>query len=230
MHVCFPTEKIGIGPAPKHPRAVSVELRNGNCELRLGTDSRPVCRIFEGRYLGVDRTLDSSKLGEILEKRSVESGVLVRAVQHIIEHARDDRHGCSIVLDLAADPQTIPGPKLSPPLNTASGEVWIKPVLTGMSRIDGALHIDRTGRLLGFAKILDGNYSEHEDRSRGSRYNSAIRFIEKSGNENVVVIVASEDGPVTVASGETVRALGEQRRKVSSFPNFLEELLAKIEA
>jgi DisA bacterial checkpoint controller nucleotide-binding len=219
-----------LGPVPKHSRAITVRLATGQGELRLGHEKKAVCTFANGRYLGVDKSVDLSKLANVLEGRSISGGqILLRTVQLIVDHARLDRHGCTIVLDLADMPQHLPGPKLTPSLDTTSGEEWIPAVLGGMSRIDGALHLSKTAHLLGFAKILDGDASRSEDRSRGSRYNSAIRFVEKAGNESIVVIVASEDGPVTIVSEETLPYLGDEQYEPACFASDLDGLFAQLD-
>ena len=50
--------------------------------------------------------------------------------------------------------------------------------------------------LHGFACLLDGRSVEGEDRARGARFNSALRFTAE--HENLLVIVVSEDRPVSI--------------------------------
>ena len=52
--------------------------------------------------------------------------------------------------------------------------------------------------------ILDGESSKKTDLSRGARYNSAIRYIEKQKNihKKTFVVVVSEDGYVDCFSSE----------------------------
>ena len=65
-----------------------------------------------------------------------------------------------------------------------------------LARVDGALHIGSDCRLHGFACLLDGRAIAGEDRSRGARYNSALRFTAE--NPNLLVVVVSSDRPVSV--------------------------------
>lgn len=48
----------------------------------------------------------------------------------------------------------------------------------------------------GFASLLDGRSYPGEDRARGARYNSALRYTNE--HENVIVVVVSSDLPVSV--------------------------------
>ena len=62
------------------------------------------------------------------------------------------------------------------------------------SRIDGALLFDQRGTCFGIGVILDGEAGDAGSRSRGARFNSAIRYI-YSGLGRLAV-VHSEDGHV----------------------------------
>ncbi len=64
-----------------------------------------------------------------------------------------------------------------------------------MARIDGALHLTANGNLLAFGCLLDGQQCANEIRSRGARYNSAVRFTRT--NPTAVVLILSSDGPLS---------------------------------
>jgi DNA integrity scanning protein DisA with diadenylate cyclase activity len=68
-----------------------------------------------------------------------------------------------------------------------------------LAKVDGALQIAKDARLYAFACLLDGRTVPGEDRSRGARYNSALRFT--AMHENVIVVVVSADRPVSVFEG-----------------------------
>ena len=63
-------------------------------------------------------------------------------------------------------------------------------------KVDGALHIGRDLHLFGFACLLDGHAIAGEDRARGARFNSALRFT--ALHSNLFVIVVSADRPVSI--------------------------------
>lgn len=65
------------------------------------------------------------------------------------------------------------------------------------STIDGAILLDSKCMCYAFGVILDGHASDRGDRSRGSRYNSAVRY-QQSSKQPCVVVVVSEDGMVDV--------------------------------
>lgn len=69
-----------------------------------------------------------------------------------------------------------------------------------ITNIDGAIYIDINSNCHAIGVILDGTADEkHGDSSRGSRYNSAIKYSLKEGVGNsCVIIVISEDGMVDI--------------------------------
>ena len=66
-------------------------------------------------------------------------------------------------------------------------------VLRLVTNIDGAVLIDPAGSCYGIGAILDGLATAKGDSSRGSRYNSALRYVESS-RYACLAIVVSEDG------------------------------------
>ncbi|SNR57934.1 MULTISPECIES: diadenylate cyclase [Hymenobacter] len=66
-------------------------------------------------------------------------------------------------------------------------------VLRLVTNIDGAVFINPAGTCYAIGAILDGLATEKGDSSRGSRYNSALRYVESS-RYPVLAIVVSEDG------------------------------------
>ena len=65
-----------------------------------------------------------------------------------------------------------------------------------LAKVDGALHVGSDLHMHGFACLLDGRSVPGEDRARGARFNSALRFT--SEHENIIVVVVSSDRPVSV--------------------------------
>ena len=66
-------------------------------------------------------------------------------------------------------------------------------VLRLVTNIDGAVFIEPTGVCYSIGAILDGLATEKGDSSRGSRYNSAVRYVNSSRYPCLAVVV-SEDG------------------------------------
>lgn len=74
-----------------------------------------------------------------------------------------------------------------------------------ISAIDGAILMNPQGVCYAIGVILDGTASTNGDSSRGSRYNSAIRYKEYMVNQkrkNVLIIIVSEDGMCNIEAGK----------------------------
>ncbi len=65
-----------------------------------------------------------------------------------------------------------------------------------LSKVDGALLIRADLHLHAFACLLDGQSVKNEDRARGARFNSALRFTAQ--NIKTIVVVVSSDRPVSI--------------------------------
>ena len=120
------------------------------------------------------------------------------------------------MLDLNEKPEKITGYVLKPPLPLA------KPAMLHMAKslakVDGALHIGADLHLHGFASLLDGQAFGGENRARGARYNSALRYSRE--HPHVIVVVVSADMPVSVLYRGRDRSEDEWRRQpqAGSYP------------
>ena len=91
-------------------------------------------------------------------------------------------------------PANLSGQKVESPINLDTPRFL--DLACSLAKVDGALHLSRDCKLQNFACLLDGNTIPGEDRSRGARYNSALRFTAE--NPNFIVVVVSSDRPVSV--------------------------------
>ena len=70
-------------------------------------------------------------------------------------------------------------------------------VVSSLSLVDGAIFLEPNGICHGFGVILDGIATLNGKLSRGSRYNSAIRYVDTNfGKFPLLAIILSEDGMV----------------------------------
>jgi hypothetical protein len=74
-------------------------------------------------------------------------------------------------------------------------------VLRLVTNIDGAVLVDPQGTCFAIGAILDGLATEKGDSSRGSRYNSALRYVETARYPTLAVVV-SEDGWIDLISSK----------------------------
>ena len=119
---------------------------------------------------------------------------LFKIATKIVHNAEKEKYGCTLVIDLNEQPILISGHHLREPLDLTHEELL--GMAKDLAKVDGALHIGADLHLHGFACLLDGHAVAGEDRSRGARYNSALRFT--SENPNLIVIVVSMDRPVSI--------------------------------
>jgi DNA integrity scanning protein DisA with diadenylate cyclase activity len=171
-------------------KAMTVKFEHGigivNC---LG---ETICKIVDGKFrcADVQNVFDLTKT--YLDAAVAEECIL--CIQTILETARTKRHGCTVVVDLESSAQVINGERLKTPF--LAGDEQIKNIVENMGKVDGAVHIDQKGQIHGFGCLLDGSMSNNEDRSRGARYNSALRFSQARAASFLFVV--SSDGPLTI--------------------------------
>jgi hypothetical protein len=193
-------------------------ISDGNTIFGIARGALPACRItadFHGRHgfirLNGDLVcsfsdgsfhskthrakmvqLEESLLESIIDSDSVHD--VFKMIARIVHYAETQKYGCTIVLDLNDPPIGIPGQHLAVPVDLRE-EIY-QHLAESLARVDGALHIGADQRLYAFACLLDGRSVPSEDRARGARFNSALRFT--ATNPNVIVIVVSADHPVSV--------------------------------
>jgi hypothetical protein len=66
-------------------------------------------------------------------------------------------------------------------------------IVARVTGIDGSVLVDPTGYCHAIGVILDGTATSEGDRSRGARYNSAVKYLASTDAATVIRLV-SEDG------------------------------------
>jgi len=183
-------------------------------------NGEPVCSFRDGSYHSFNHQAKLVQLEELLLDLNIvphESvHLLFQCINKIIHHAEKGKHGCTLVIDHNNPVLQISGQHLTAPLDLRL-EHNIE-LAQSFSKLDGALHIGTNMELYAFGCILDGFTIPGEDRARGARFNSALRF--SSQYKNVIVIVVSEDKPVSVVqSGIELKAQCEYRPTSSCLGN-----------
>jgi hypothetical protein len=186
---------VGISCDALPPGTIIADYQGRHGFLLL--DDEVICSFEEGVFHSTNRRANLVQFEEAL----LESGLtedhqlnLMRIVSHIVRHARERKHGCTLAVDLRAVPRNLAGQTLQTPLDLRC-EDHLR-LATSLSKIDGALHISGTGELHNFACLLDGRTVPGENRARGARFNSALRFT--AANDDMIVIVVSSDRPVSI--------------------------------
>ena len=163
--------------------------------LRLNEET--ICSFSDGRFKSSTHQANLVNVEEILLESSLDdetSSRLYKIITSVVHCAENHEHGCTLVLDLNEQPVRISGQMLEKPLDLVLSQNL--ELTKSLAKVDGALHIGADACLHGFACLLDGRTVPGEDRARGARYNSALRFT--SEHDNIVVVVVSSDRPVSV--------------------------------
>lgn len=135
------------------------------------------------------------QLREVIERtfRGVEGEDVERSCD-LVEYAVGLNRGCMLVFvaDAREEAGRLGGQAVEiQPLRATNEFIEIA------TAIDGAILLDSRCDCHAFGVILDGHASDRGDRSRGSRYNSAVRY-QQSSKQPCVAVVVSEDGMVDV--------------------------------
>jgi hypothetical protein len=107
--------------------------------------------------------------------------------------AAGQKHGCMLVISSAAAEEA---KRLDNQCTRVDPFPLDDAVLDLVTSIDGSVLIDTAGNCHAIGVILDGMASTKCSPERGSRYNSAIRYV--FGRSDAMAIVKSEDGMISV--------------------------------
>ena len=161
----------------------------------------------EGQYKIPEEVAEKSLQDTYKEKVEKECGGSSEEINKLIEMARKQMHGTSLVvfenngklndemkrLDRVGRLRRIRKKKLD------------ELELLSVTSIDGALFMDLEGWCYAIGVILDGRASVKGDRGRGSRYNSMVTYVNQINKrkENCFGIVISEDKKIDIITTTT---------------------------
>lgn len=184
---------VAVGPLPEFHLLAEFHGSHGFIQIPGET----ICSFSDGSFKSSTRRAKLVQVEEALleaELNSSDGSELFKIITSLVHNAEQMGFGCTLVVDLDPEPVRISGQKLASPLDLRQNPNL--ELAKSLSRVDGALHIGRDLYLHGFASLLDGRSIAGEDRSRGARYNSALRFTAE--HPNLMVVVVSSDRPVSV--------------------------------
>lgn len=189
------TRIVGIAAKPIKPFHITADFQ-GKFGF-LSVDEEKVCSFQDGCYSSNTHRAKLFEMEEALLDFPLGPSTridLFNIVASLVHNAEDKMFGCTFVVDLAVGQTPIAGQTLTPPIDLRQPNKL--DLAAGLSKVDGALHISADLHLRGFACLLDGPQVDNEDRARGARYNSALRFTAQ--HHNVIVVVVSADRPVSI--------------------------------
>lgn len=186
---------VGITNAALPNFNIIADFRRGYGFLSL--NGKPVCSFFNGSFHSTTHKAKLVQLEELLLETALEQSSthqLFQILAALVHSAETEKHGCTLVLDLTHRSIEISGQRLKHPLDLRRPPFL--ELAKSLAKVDGALHIGMNMHLHSFACLLDGRTMPGEDRSRGARYNSALRF--STEHPEIVVVVVSSDRPVSI--------------------------------
>ena len=170
---------------------VATISRNGTWELWHG--STPYLRVDNGMPSLPREQLGAEDFVDTVERvfGHVEGRDATR-LWDVAEACAKQAHGTMLVVhpDAAAERT-----RLMPLVYSVRPARLAGRALQAATAIDGAVLVSPDGRCHAVGVILDGQATGTGDASRGSRYNSAIRYLAGAGKGSMVIIV-SEDGRI----------------------------------
>ncbi len=185
---------ISTGKMPAH--YLAADFQNGHGFFCI--NDKPVCSFFDGAFHSSTRKTILVELEEVLIESPLvdpaRKSSIYGKIMEMVHSAIVKKHGCTIVIDLNNPPLKLAGQKIDPPLDLTDPEHF--DLAKSLSKLDGALHLSANLKIRGFACILDGLSIPNEDRARGARFNSALRFTAR--NPNTIVVVVSADRPASL--------------------------------
>ncbi|MBU4525342.1 MAG: DNA integrity scanning protein DisA nucleotide-binding domain protein [Desulfomicrobium sp.] len=187
---------IGIGTGRMPDFSVIAEFRGNHGFIRVQDET--VCSFADGGFHSSTRQANLVQLEEVLLELNLEPNriyTIMKVVSTLVRSAQERKHGCALVLDYGSPLANISGQHLETPLDLKRHTDL--DLATSLAKVDGALHIDLMYlKLHAFAALLDGRAVAGENRARGARYNSALRFTAE--NNQVVLVVVSSDRPISI--------------------------------
>jgi len=193
--VCDGQQIVGIARGRIDIFHLTADFRGSFGFLTINDQS--VCSFADGAYSSATHQAKLFQIEEALLDYDLDSSVrsgLYHIIASIVHYAETEHFGCAIVLDLN-DPIThLAGQNLAQPLDLDRSKVL--DLACDLARVDGALQIGADRRLHRFACLLDGMTIPKEDRARGARYNSSLRFT--AHNPDTIIVTVSADRPVSV--------------------------------
>jgi sensor domain DACND-containing protein/sensor domain DACNH-containing protein/DisA checkpoint controller-like protein len=186
---------VGVASGALPEFCLIADFRGGRGFLKLS--DKAVCSFSDGRFHSSTRRAKLVEVEEALIESHLGSEAamsLFKTIAEIVHSAEKLKHGCTLVIDLNEQPVEISGQRLEPPLDLKDTDLLA--LAKSLAKVDGALHIGMDLKLNAFACLLDGSAIPGEDRARGARFNSALRFTH--GRKNLMVVVVSSDRPVSM--------------------------------
>ena len=193
--VSFGNHVVGIATGEMPQKRSTAHFRGDFGFLKLAGE--PICSFSDGNVYSTTRKPNLVTLEETMLEFPMDSTArhgLFKIVNEIVHEAGKEMHGCTLVIDLSPEPAVLSGQQLEKPMDLQKQHLL--DLAKALAKLDGALHLRGDLHLHGFACLLHGSAIKGEDRARGARFNSALRF--SAEHPQVIIVVVSSDRPVSI--------------------------------
>ena len=165
---------------------------SGQLKWRFEHDKNVLMTVDYGNPSLPRPKLDKSEFYSTLRRVFEIDDFTIKNHWEIVKDAIKQKKGTLIIISKDAEKESErlenTGFRISPPVDP-------KETIKSITSIDGGLLLDKDGLCHSIGVTLDGEAVDKENRSRGSRYNSAVRYVERN-KDKAIAIIASEDGMV----------------------------------
>ncbi len=188
-------EIVGLDNFKNHKESYLLEFIDVNM-WDLSCDGKHIIKYLNGQYRLPENKFDSHLLLKKCDekfKKKYDKGIV-----DIIKVASCQKHGTMVIISPTAKEEI--AALVEEGKGTAIHEKNLirenKDLILGLCSIDGAFMIDPFGNCSGIGLILSNPNSGKGNPERGSRYNSAVNYI--NNNKSSIAVVISEDGMIDI--------------------------------
>jgi hypothetical protein len=167
---------------------------SGTWQLHLGT--QPLLRLEHGKAeLPFERLIRAVFEDIALRRIDIPGKALdLGTLWELAETATRQIHGTMIIVSSEAEAEAR---RLQPQALAIVPTRLTPELIAAASSIDGAVLLDPAGVCHALGVIVDGLATGVGDSARGSRFNSAIRYL-RSNPPNCIILIVSEDGMIDI--------------------------------
>lgn len=188
-------EIVGLDDFKNHKESYLLEFLDANMwELSCG--GKHIVKYLNGQYRLPEKKLDCQlllkKCDEKFKKEYNED------IVKVIEVASCQKHGTMVIISPTAEKESKELVKEGKGIAIHKRNLIEESndLVLGLCSIDGAFMIDPFGNCTGIGLILSNPNSGKGNPERGSRYNSAVNYI--NNNKSSIAVVISEDGMIDI--------------------------------
>ena len=115
-------------------------------------------------------------------------------IWRMVNESTKQKHGALIIISGEAEKES---KRLKQQSTRIDPTLLNKEIMRKVTSIDGAVLLDPTGMCYSIGVILDGSIASKGDSTRGSRFNSAVTYVEMK-ERKCVAVITSEDGMINL--------------------------------